>query len=124
MAMRICTLRQEIIKNSTQAPKIFYRKNEATNGVTLLLPFCSLEMDERINRFRDLIARGRPYKVYNLVLYELRMVIYYGNQPKAAYQAHLGASFYDLRELDIDRGYKIKATKFPSVSTLVNNASK
>ena len=68
-------------------------------------------MEERVRRFRDLIDKGRPYRVYELVLNELKLRFYYKNNWRATYEAHLGACFYDLPELDIDSGYIVKVKK-------------
>lgn len=64
-------------------------------------------LEARVTRFRELIDKGRPYKVYELVLEELRLLTARKNRHQAAYEAHMSAGFYDLKELDIDHGYKI-----------------
>lgn len=70
-------------------------------------------MEARVTRFRELIDMGRPFKVYQLVLNELTLRFHYKNNWRAAYEAHLGAGFYDLPELDVDRGYIVKVKKHP-----------
>lgn len=68
-------------------------------------------LEARVSRFRELIDMGRPYRVYELVLQELKLLAHYKDRWKAAYQAHLGAGFYGLPELDVDRGYRIRLPK-------------
>lgn len=68
-------------------------------------------LEARVSRFRELIDLGRPYRVYELVLQELRLMAHYKDRRRAAYEAHLGAGFYGLPELDVDSGYKIRLPK-------------
>ena len=68
-------------------------------------------LEARVSRFRELIDVGRPYRVYELVLQELRLMAHYKNRRRAACQAHLGAAFYGLPELDVDNGYPIRLPK-------------
>lgn len=65
-------------------------------------------LEARVTRFRELIDVGRQYRVYELVLNELRLLVHHKNRRRAAYEAHLGAGFYGLPELDVDSGYKIR----------------
>ncbi len=60
-------------------------------------------MEARVRHFRELIDKGRPYRVFELVLLELLLVGKYKNRMKAAYEAHWSAGFYDLPDMDIDR---------------------
>lgn len=72
-------------------------------------------MEARVRHFRELIDKGRPYKVFELVLLELLLVGKYKNRMKAAYEAHWSAGFYDLPDMDIDR-------KGPAVIRLAKRA--
>ncbi len=57
-------------------------------------------MEARVQRFYQLGQLGRPYRVFNLVILELQYLAHMKNRRKAAYAAHMAASFYDLPELD------------------------
>lgn len=60
-------------------------------------------MEARVLHFRELIDKGRPYKVFELVLLELQLVGKYKNRKRAAYEAHWSAGFYGLPDMDIER---------------------